>query len=42
MSKSKKIIIVGAGPGGLCAGMLLSHRGFEVTIFDKNEEVGAE
>ena len=40
MSKSKKIIIVGAGPGGLCAGMLLSHRGFEVTIFDKNEEVG--
>ena len=37
---SKHIIIVGAGPGGLCAGMLLSHRGFKVSIFDKNEEVG--
>ena len=40
MPKSKKIIIVGAGPGGLCAGMLLSHRGFDVTLFDKNDEVG--
>ena len=40
MSKSKQIIIVGAGPGGLCAGMLLSQRGFKVTIFDKNLEVG--
>jgi phytoene desaturase len=40
MSKSKKIIIIGAGPGGLCAGMLLSHRGFNVTIFDKHSEVG--
>ena len=40
MPKSKHIIIIGAGPGGLCAGMLLSHRGFKVTIFDKNHEVG--
>jgi phytoene desaturase len=40
MSKSKKIIIIGAGPGGLCAGMLLSQRGFNVTIFDKHSEVG--
>ncbi len=40
MSKAKKIIIVGAGPGGLCAGMLLSQRGFDVAIYDKHPEVG--
>ncbi len=40
MANQKHIIIVGAGPGGLCAGMLLSHRGFKVSIFDKNSEVG--
>ena len=40
MSESKHIIIVGAGPGGLCAGMLLSNRGFKVSIYDKNPEVG--
>jgi phytoene desaturase len=40
MPNSKHIIIVGAGPGGLCAGMLLSQRGFKVSIFDKNPEVG--
>jgi len=36
----KHIVIVGAGPGGLCAGMLLSRRGFKVSIFEKNQEVG--
>lgn len=40
MANTKHIIIVGAGPGGLCAGMLLSQRGFKVSIFDKNPEVG--
>ena len=40
MAKAKHIVIVGAGPGGLCAGMLLSQRGFKVSIFDKNPEVG--
>jgi phytoene desaturase len=40
MANSKHIIIVGAGPGGLCAGMLLSHRGFKVSVYDKNQEVG--
>lgn len=40
MIDSKHIIIVGAGPGGLCAGMLLSQRGFKVSIFDKHTEVG--
>jgi len=40
MIQSKHVIIVGAGPGGLCAGMLLSQRGFKVSVFDKNTEVG--
>jgi len=40
MPKTKHIVIVGAGPGGLCAGMLLSQRGFKVSIFEKNAEVG--
>ncbi|MCU0679186.1 MAG: phytoene desaturase family protein [Planctomycetes bacterium] len=37
---NKKIIIVGAGPGGLTAGMLLAHRGFDVQIFEKENKVG--
>jgi len=40
MADKKKIIIVGAGPGGLTAGMILAHRGFDVQIFEKAEEVG--
>jgi phytoene desaturase len=38
--KNKKIIIVGAGPGGLTSGMILAHRGFDVTIFEKDAVVG--
>ncbi|MEM4637788.1 MAG: phytoene desaturase family protein [Candidatus Woesearchaeota archaeon] len=36
----KKIIIIGAGPGGLTAGMILAHRGFDVTIYEKASMVG--
>ena len=36
----KKIVIIGAGPGGLTAGMLLAHRGFEVHLFEKENVVG--
>lgn len=37
MTKKKKIIIIGAGPGGLSAGMLLAHEGYEVEIFEKEK-----
>jgi len=37
---SKKIVIIGAGPGGLTAGMLLAHWGYQVEIFEKNGHVG--
>lgn len=39
MSK-KHIVIVGAGPGGLTAGMLLAHAGHKVTILEKDKVVG--
>jgi phytoene desaturase len=36
----KKIIIVGAGPGGLAAGMLLASKGYSVDIHEKQNQVG--
>lgn len=36
----KKILIVGAGPGGLTSAMILAHRGFDVTVFEKENTVG--
>lgn len=36
----KKIIIIGAGPGGLTNGMILAHRGYDVTIVEKASCVG--
>lgn len=36
----KKIIIVGGGPGGLSSAMLLSHRGFDVELFEKDSRLG--
>ena len=36
----KHIVIVGAGPGGLTSAMILAHRGFQVTVFEKAEEIG--
>lgn len=36
----KHIAIIGAGPGGLTAGMILSKRGYRVSIFEKEAKVG--
>jgi len=36
----KRIIIVGAGPGGLSAGMLLASKGYSVDIYEKQKQVG--
>lgn len=35
-----RIAVVGAGPGGLSAAMLLAARGFAVTVFEKGSRVG--
>lgn len=40
MRRQQKVVIIGAGPGGLCAAMLLSSRGFDVTVLERREEVG--
>ncbi len=40
MTKDKRVVIVGAGPGGLTAGMILAHRGFDVTLVEKRDRVG--
>ncbi|WP_286673005.1 phytoene desaturase family protein [Anaeromonas frigoriresistens] len=37
---NNKVIIVGAGPGGLTAGTLLSHQGYDVEIFEKQNFIG--
>ena len=37
---SKKVVIVGAGPGGLASAMLLSHAGLDVTVLEKEPYVG--
>jgi phytoene desaturase len=36
----KRVAIVGAGPGGLAAAMLLSQAGAEVTMFERHDRVG--
>jgi len=40
--RSTKLVIVGAGIGGLTAGALLARRGFEVTILDRSTVPGGK
>lgn len=37
---SAQVIIIGAGPGGLAASMLLSHAGYDVKLIERNPHVG--
>jgi phytoene desaturase len=39
-SAAKHVVVVGAGPGGLTAAMILAHRGFRVTVFEAHSIVG--
>ena len=36
----KRVVVVGAGPGGLTAAMLLAGKGFSVTVYEKELQVG--
>ena len=36
----KKVAVVGSGPAGLAAGNQLNYKGYEVTVFEKNEAAG--
>jgi phytoene desaturase len=38
--RKRRIIVVGAGPGGLTAAMLLAGRGFEVELYEAKTRVG--
>ena len=40
MSNQQQAIIVGAGPGGLAASLLLAKAGVAVTVFEKDVRVG--
>ncbi len=40
LSSNKRVIIVGAGPGGLSAGMLLASKGYSVDIYEKEDKAG--
>jgi len=40
MKAKRRVSIVGAGPGGLAAAMLLAHAGAEVTIHERLDRVG--
>jgi len=38
----KKVIVIGAGLGGLAAAMRLAYCGYEVHIFERNATVGGK
>lgn len=38
----KKIAVIGAGFGGLSASMILAHKGFDVTVYEKNPGPGGK
>src|ERR1700755_819755 len=40
MRKPQKVVIIGAGPGGLAAAILLAKSGVEVTVLEKRSIVG--
>ena len=40
MRKTQKVVVVGAGPGGLAAAILLAKSGVEVTVVEKRSTVG--
>lgn len=38
--KDKHVIVIGAGPGGLSAAMILANRGYRVSIYEREDRVG--
>ena len=40
--EKKKVCIIGAGIGGLSAALRLAHSGFDVTVYEQNNNVGGK
>ncbi len=36
----EKVAIIGSGPAGITLGLILAQRGYQVTIFEKNPDIG--
>ncbi|HTK33319.1 MAG TPA: phytoene desaturase family protein [Candidatus Paceibacterota bacterium] len=36
----KKVVIIGAGPGGLSSAMILAHKGYDVSIYESKSHIG--
>jgi 2,4-dienoyl-CoA reductase-like NADH-dependent reductase (Old Yellow Enzyme family)/thioredoxin reductase len=41
-TKTKKVVVVGGGPGGLEAARTLAEKGHEVTLFEANDSLGGQ
>jgi 2,4-dienoyl-CoA reductase-like NADH-dependent reductase (Old Yellow Enzyme family)/thioredoxin reductase len=41
-AKTKKVMVVGAGPGGMEAARIAAMRGHEVTLYEKGKEMGGQ
>ena len=41
-TKAKKVMVIGAGPGGMEAARVATMRGHEVTLYDKQKEMGGQ
>lgn len=39
---TERVVVIGAGIGGISAAILLARRGFDVTVIEKNEHVGGK
>ncbi len=40
--RTARVAVVGAGPAGLAAAVSAAERGFEVTLFEKNDQLGGQ
>src|ERR1700748_2021998 len=40
--RNKRVIVIGAGLGGMSAAIMLAQKGFQVTILEKNAQVGGK
>ena len=40
--RNKRVIVIGAGLGGMSAAIMLARRGFQVTVLEKNAQVGGK